>query len=54
MVVFLASDLARDVTGKVARAEGRRIGTFEVAMPAMLEADWTPLSIADRAHEIFT
>jgi len=46
IVVYLASDLARDVTGKVLRIEGPRIGEFRFVRGPLEPGDWTPETIA--------
>jgi NAD(P)-dependent dehydrogenase (short-subunit alcohol dehydrogenase family) len=45
-IVYLASDLSRDVTGRVIRVEGRRIGEYRLAKAPLTDGDWTPETIA--------
>lgn len=47
MIVYLASDLARAVTGRVLRVEGNRIGEYFVATGPLEAGTWTPEAIAD-------
>jgi NAD(P)-dependent dehydrogenase (short-subunit alcohol dehydrogenase family) len=54
LAVFLASDLAKDITGRVFGVEGTKL--FEYAMttsPGVTkESAWTPLEISERLSEI--
>jgi NAD(P)-dependent dehydrogenase (short-subunit alcohol dehydrogenase family) len=52
MVVYLASELARDVTGRVLRVEGRRIGSVHFQRGPVREGDWTPEGIASALHAL--
>jgi len=54
VAVFLASDLAKDITGKFVGVGGGRISAFDVRQTPGVrrEGIWTPHEIADRINEI--
>ena len=57
VVVYLASDLSRDVTGRVFGVQGQRIHGYEVKMSDGVEKPgsslWTPAEIAEKLDAIF-
>jgi NAD(P)-dependent dehydrogenase (short-subunit alcohol dehydrogenase family) len=53
VVVFLASELARHVNGRVLRVEGPRVSEYRVGTsPAIEAAVWTPEALAERIGEV--
>lgn len=55
IVVYLASDLAKDITGRVFDVQGKKIGQFIMKQTAgaTTKGDmWTPQEIAERIQEI--
>ena len=55
IAVYLASDLSKDISGRVFDVQGKKIGQFIMKQTsgAMSKADiWTPKEIADRISEI--
>ena len=55
-VLFLASDLAADITGKILGVQGRRVFEYKVVTSDGAAADegqsWTPQMIKERWPEI--
>lgn len=55
IVVYLASDLAKDITGRVFDVQGKKIGQFIMKQTAGATTKgemWTPQEIAERIQEI--
>jgi hypothetical protein len=54
--LFLASDLAADITGEVIAVEGKRIYLYRITQtPAMMpgnNSDWTALELRERWADI--
>ena len=52
VVAFLASPLARNITGRVLRVEGGHVCEVFTDRTAGAEAEWTPETLAARMGEV--